>query len=260
MKFAIRLILVMFPGYLQAAVVILNGLSHTHTLTNAQGKAQGVIRVRNEAAKESRILVYRHDLISQCGQPSQYPEKGTHNRSLGDGLTTNVNEKIVGASEEYEVRYSIELEKNKTEPGTYWQVVMIEVAEPIREESKRGVIVNSTVRYAIQVIVNVGTYEGPQLSYENVVFDNAAAGQYMLKVVLKNNGGFGSRANMVLEIYDTAGNLLKTTKPTTRMLYPGNCNTFEIPVTDLAKGKYECVIIADTGKDLFGSNITLQVE
>ncbi len=44
------------------------------------------------------------------------------------------------------------------------------------------------------------------------------------------------------------------------MLYPGYCSTFEIPVTDLPKGKYDCVIVADTQRDLFGSNISLQVE
>ena len=248
------------PGQLSAAVVILNGLTHTHTLQGTGAITQGIIRVKNEGAKDARILVYRQDLVSDCAQGTQYPERGGHQRSLGEGLKTNVDERTVAPNEVYEVRYTIELDNAKSDPGTYWEVVMVEVAEPVREEARKGVIVNSTVRYAVQVIVDVGTFEGPQLSYENVAFEKMGEGQSNLKVLLKNNGTFASRTNLVLEVYDATGKLLKTTKPNTRMLYPGQCNTFEVPVSDLEKGKYDCVIVADTGKDLFGSNITLQVD
>lgn len=241
-------------------MVILNGLTHIHTLTDATVKVQGVVRVKNEGDQESRILVYRQDLLPACGQAVVYPGTGSHGRSLGDRLKTNVDEKLIGAGQEYEVRYSIETEKQKTEPGTYWEVVMVEVAEPVRDEPKNGVQVNSKVRYAIQIIVDVGSFEGPRLSFEDVSFEKISERQSFLKVTLKNNSIFGSRALVSLEIYDKNGDKLKTTEPGTRMVYPGYCNIFEIPVNDLSPGKYDCVIIADTGKDLFGSNISVQVE
>jgi len=252
--------ILLFSTSLHASVVIVNGLTHAHTLSATDPRIQGYIKVRNDGAKESRIVVYRQDLTSECGQSSSYPETGSHNRSLGNALQTNVDEKVMGASEEYDLRYTIDLSKEKSSPGTYWAVVMVEVAEPVREEPKNGLQVNSKVRYAIQVIVDVGSFEGPALTYENVVFDKVSDQHAVLRIMLKNNGTFGARTSVLLEIYDPAGNKLKTTEPSTRMLYPGNCGTFEIPVTDLPKGKYDCVIIADTKKDLFGSNIALQVE
>lgn len=245
---------------LHASVVIVNGLTHAHALSGINTKAQGTIRIKNEGSKESRILVYRQDLTSECGLSSVYPETGSHNRSLGNALTTNVDEKVMASGEEYDVRYTIDLDKERSSDGTYWQVVMVEVADPVREEAKQGVQVNSKVRYAIQVIVDVGNIEGPQLSYENMIFEKVSDKLSLLKATIKNNGIFGARTGVILEIYDTAGNKLKTTEPSNRMLYPGYCSTFEIPVTDLPKGKYDCVIIADTKKDLFGSNIALQVE
>lgn len=260
MKLFRILLLLLFPAHLHASVIIVNGLTHVHSLKDAAAIEQGVIRVKNEGAKDSRILVYRQDLILACDQASTYLAPGSHSRSLGNGLKTNIDERNIAANEAYEVRYTIELDKAKAETGSYWEVIMIEVGEPVHEEPKNGVQVNSKVRYAIQVIVDVGTFEGPKLTYEKAGYDKVAVKQGMLRVTLKNNGRFGARTNLILEVYDSSGNKLKNTEPNTRMLYPGNCSTFEIPVNDLPAGKYDCVIIADTGKDLFGSNISLQVE
>lgn len=255
----LSLLLMMMPGYLRASVVILNGLTHSHSIPTSETRVQGLIKIKNEGGKDSRILVYRQDLVSECDQSSTYPSAGSHSRSLGEGLKTSIDERVIAANEEYDVRYAIEPDKARL-PGTYWEVVMVEVADPVREEAHNGIRVNSKVRYAIQVIVDVGAAEGPALSYEKVSYDKVSAEQAMLKVVLKNNGTFGVRTNVILEVYDGNGIKLKTTQPSSRMLYPGYCSTFEIPVTDLPKGKYDCVIIADTKKDLFGSNISLQVE
>lgn len=260
MKLFRFILLLLFPGYLHASVVIVNGLTHVHTLTDASAKDQGIIRVKNEGAKDSRILIYRQDLILQCDQSTMYLAPGSHRNSLGNGLKTNVDERVISANEEYEVRYTIDLEDKKAAAGSYWEVIMVEVGDPIREDPKNGIQVNSKVRYAIQIIVDVGRFEGPRLSYEKVVYEKVTAKQGMLRVTLKNNGEFGARTNLILEVYESNGNKLKTTEPNTRMLYPGNCSTFEIPVNDLPRGNYDCVIIADTSKDLFGSNISLQVE
>jgi len=262
MRLTARLVFVILflTGYVHASVVVVNGLTHAHVLSGAENKIQGSVVVRNEGAKESRILIYRQDLLPECGKSAQYPDLNSHSRSLGDGLKTNVDEKLMAVKEEYDVRYTIELPKDKTLPGTYWEVIMVEVADPVKDEVKDGVQINSKVRYAIQVIVDVGNFEAPEVSFENVIFDKVSPQRSVLKIQLKNNSAFGTRTNVILEVYDNKGNKLKTTEPSGRMLYPGYCNTFELPVNDLLSGKYDCVIIADTGKDLFGSNISIQVE
>ncbi|MGV3603659.1 MAG: hypothetical protein ACO1N1_20735 [Dyadobacter fermentans] len=259
MKWIALLSMLLLTGNLRAAIAILNGLTHQHSIPTAATKVQGIIKVKNEGGKDARILVYRQDLLSQCDQQAAYPEVGSHNRSLGTALKTNIDERVIAASEEYDLRYTVDADPNRA-AGTYWEVVMVEVADPVREEAHKGIQVSSKVRYAIQVIVDIGPVEGPALSYEKVAYEKVSADQSVLKVVLKNNGTFAARTNVILEIYDGNGNKLKTTQPNTRMMYPGQCNTFEIPVADVPKGKYDCVIIADTKKDLFGSNISLQIE
>lgn len=261
MKLIFRIFLVIFlQGNVFASVVIVNGLTHTHSLADASSSTQGTIRIKNEGSKESRILIYRQDMVPECNKSASYPDANSHVRSLGNGLSTNVDEKVLSANEEYDIRYLINLEKDKSKAGTYWEVIMVEVADPIREETKGGVQINSKIRYAIQVVVDVGSFEAPKISFENVVFDKVSAKNSFLKVKLKNESAFGARTSVILEIYDSQGNKLKTTAPDSRMLYPGYCSTYEIPVNDLLSGKYDCVIVADTGKDLFGSNISVQVE
>lgn len=256
---ALLSMILLMPRSMRASVVILNGLTHNHSIPTADTKVQGVIKVKNEGGKDSRILVYRQDLTSPCDEQATYPEIGSHSRSLGTGLKTNVDQRVIATNESYDVRYTIDADPNR-QPGTYWEVIMIEVADPVREEAHNGVQVNSKVRYAIQVIVDIGPVEGPTLSYEKISYEKVSSEQSVLKVVMKNNGAFGARTNVMLEVYDSNGNKLKTTQPNTRMLYPGHCSTFEIPVTDVPRGKYDCVIIADTKKDLFGSNVSLQIE
>jgi hypothetical protein len=53
---------------------------------------------------------------------------------------------------------------------------------------------------------------------------------------------------------------LKTFDGQSKRIYPKNCNVFTIEIKDLPKGKYEGILIADNGKDLFGSNISLDIE
>ena len=252
--------LMILAQQVQASIVILNGLSHVHEVPQGETRVQGVIRVKNQGSKDSRILVYGQDITGECGKAITYAPPASHPRSLGPALKTNVDERNITPEEEYELRYTIELTKLHSEPGTYWEVLMVEVAEPIREEAREGVQVNSKIRYAIQVIVHVGAVESPQLSYENVEFTKVDKQHNLLKVSLKNKSLFGTRASMILEVYDVVGKKVKATEPSNRMLYPGYCSTFEIPLDDLPKGKYDCVIIADTQKDLFGSNVSLQIE
>ena len=240
----------------KASVVIKNGLTHMHT-AKAGEAVKGIIEVKNDGVTDSRILIYRQDLTYPCGGSANYQEVGSHTGSLGNLLKTNIDDRPLAGNEQYNVVYDIAIPANQTS-GTYWEVIMIEVANPIREEFSGGVQVNSKIRYAIQVIVAVGNYEGPKLTFEDMAFRKTPEGIPLVAATIRNNGIFGARASVILEVYDGSGNKIKVTPPQSRMMYPGNCNVYEIPINELPKGKFDGVIVADTGKDLFGSNITIE--
>ncbi|MBL7814147.1 MAG: DUF3324 domain-containing protein [Saprospiraceae bacterium] len=239
-----------------AAVMVLNGLTHVHNSV-AGGIINGKIVVKNESAKETRILIYKQDLVSNCGKSIEYTDVNKHNRSLGKWLQTNIDEKILQPREEYTVSYSINLPKEEVEKGTYWSVLMIEGADPVKEENNNGMQVNSKVRYAVQVIADIEGFESPKLSFEDVQFD-AKEGK-TVKIRLKNEGLFSAKTKVSLEVFSTNGKKIKTLEAVGKRIYPNQCNNFEIELKDLPSGQYECIVVADNGKDLFGSNMTLEV-
>lgn len=245
-----------------SGVVVLNGLTHVHS-GEVGSQISGKIKIRNDSSKENRIILYKQDLILNCDNTSifEYKDINTNPRSMGSWLKVNVDEKILSAHEEYELSYSIDVPKNITEKGSYWTVLMIEGADPIREPENQSVQVGSKIRYAIQLVTEVGSFESPKLQFESVEYKKGAnVTSNIVQVKLKNVGQYSAQAKVVLEIYDSQGSKLKVFQGSVRRIYPNLCNVFELEIKDLPKGVYDGVIIADNSKDLFGSNVSIKIE
>ena len=90
-------------------------------------------------------------------------------------------------------------------------------------------------------------------------FNKKDSTSQIVKVKIQNTGIFATKAKLIVEIYDNKGNKIKAFEALAKRIYPDKCNDFEIEIKDLPKGKYDGVIIADNGLDLFGANITLEI-
>ena len=242
----------------QAAIIVLNGLTHTHSLI--QGiKTTGKVQIRNQSAKSTRVIIYKQDLIAACGQNVNYVDPNGFRQSLSPWLSTTVDEKFLGPNEEFVLFYDIELNDQESLKGSYWTVLMIEGTDPVKEEKSEGVKINSVMRYAIQIIGNVGTEESPKLSFEDIKPKTIGKESQMVTMRLKNEGLFSTNAKVILEIYDQEGEKVKTLDGTTKRIYPQGCNEFEIELKGIKKGKYEGILIADNSKDLFGATLSLEI-
>lgn len=250
------LLFLSFHNTVKGGVMVTNGLTHVHNVIKG-GEVNGRISLKNDEKGIARVLIYRQDLTSECGKPFDYVESSITKFSLGQWLSTNVEEKILSPNEEYEVLYTIKMPPNGVEDRSYWQVIMIEGADVLKEEPIKSFAINSKVRYAIQVIANVGGSKSPDLVFENVEFQKKASSA--IDVVLKNTGLYTAIVKVTIELYDEQGKKVKTLVGLSRRVYPSYCNTFEIDVADLPKGKYVGLIVADNGTDMFGSNLTLEI-
>lgn len=254
-------LLLLISSQSYGGIVVLNGLTHTHDV--AQGSIiTNRIRVHNNGKKEAKVLIYQNDMIVSCENSIDYVKTNSHDRSLGDWLKTNVEEKLLQSNEIYDIVYTITIPAELKESGTYWSVIMIEGADPIKEEMDKNVKIESKVRYAIQVIANVGNIGNigsSKISFENITFNPKDSTTQVLNIKLKNSGAFVSKVKLSLEVYDATGKKLKTVESALRRIYPNKCNEFEILIKDLPKGSYNGILVADNGKDLFGSNVTLEI-
>ena len=263
MKKTSIILLILFSS-IQAfsGVVILNGLTHVHS-GDAGSRIDGKVKIRNDSSKENRIIIYKQDLILSCENTSifEYKDVNTNPRTLGSWLNVNVDEKILSPHEEYDLSYSINVPKNITQKGSYWTVLMIEGADPIREQDNQSLQVGSKIRYAVQLITELGSFESPKLQFENVEYKkglNTTAN--IVQIKLKNIGLYSTQTKVLLEIYDAKGIKMKTFQGSIRRIYPNLCNIFELEIKDLPKGTYDGIIIADNTKDLFGSNVSIKIE
>lgn len=248
------LIVFYIPSF--AGVVILNGLTHMHTVTGGVS-ISGKIKVQNNGNKEAKILIYEEDLLISCDKPVDYSKTAKHERSLGGWMKTNIEEKVLQPNEVYDIDYTIAVSKEAV--GSYWSMLMIEAADPFKEEVNQGVKIDSKIRYAVLIIANAGTMENSKIGFEQMKITPQENLSQLLNVKLKNTGIFVAPTKLSVEIYDEKGNKVKTVGTNVKKVYPEKCTDFELVIKDLPKGKYDGVLIADNGKDLFGANINLEI-
>jgi hypothetical protein len=259
MKKLLLLILLVLTGKsLSAAVVILNGLTHVHSVVSGE-KITGQVLLRNESAEAKRIVIYKKDMTSNCGETISYSESSSSDRSLGKWLSTTLDEKTLEPNEEFTLFYSIDL-PSSIGKGSYWSVLMIEGADPVEEVQSNGIRVNSVMRYAIQIIADNGTGDKSGLLVSDLSMKEANESIKEMKVTVQNNGEFSEKVRLYLEVYDEDGNKLETFKGLSRRIYPHMCSSYVLELKGLPKGTYESVLVMDNSKDLFASNITLDID
>jgi hypothetical protein len=242
-----------------AAIVILNGLTHVHKAVSGN-TVTGKIVLKNTGKKEARVVIYRNDLLLSCNAQMLYEPVNSHARSLGNKLSTNVDEKLLQPEEEYEVSYKITSTEDLEKNGTYYELIMVESADPVTEKIREGVKIGSKVRYAVQVVLDLGEYHAPKIKIDNIQLKKQADLSKTLNILLKNEDVYGGVVFISLEILDSNNNKIKVFDKIRRRSYPNTCIDEDIPIKDLPSGKYEGVIVVDNGQDLVGSNLTIEIE
>lgn len=259
-QFILFILIFLTIGFSQtfAGVVILNGLTHIHNGVSGN-TITGSIKLINEGEKANRVLIYQQDLMLSCQVAIDYQDIGSHNHSLGKWLQTSVDEKVLQPNEEYEVTYTIKVPTGTIENGTYWSIIMVEMTDQLHEEKRKGIKIDSKVRYAIQILTDIGESESPKIAFEKVDFKQTDSAIKIIQIKLKNEGIFLARIKLNIEIFNDEGIKVKVINGPQKKVYPDYCNDFEIELKDLPKGKYSGILVADNGTDLFGENINIDI-
>lgn len=245
--------------YSYAGIVIVNGLSHEHTLANGQ-KVQGDIVIKNTAKENKRAIIYLADVIHNCNGETLFLKAGQHKRTNTEWLQFSTNEVQLKPDESITLTYDMTPSNDVDAQGSYWGVIMVEEAEDLdTSDVERGVKVKSLVRYAIQII---GSYEQnavKELDIADVKMKNGEEGEY-LQISINNLGNYMLKPIVILELYDEDGEQVARLEMPYRKIYPGLCKTFEIPLKGVKEGVYNGVLVADCGdENLYGLNLDVTV-
>lgn len=242
-----------------ARVLINNGLTHIHSGKHGQ-VIKGMIQVKNAGTEPEKILIYQNGLIQTCDEKNEFVPVDRQARGLGKWLETNTDEKMIQAGETYEIFYTISVPQDSSLSGSYWSVIMVEVAEPVTSEANNKFSIASKVRYAIQIIADVGDMEYPKLDFEKVGFKPAQSANKIIQAKLKNVGKFMVIPKLLLEVYSKDGQKITTLESVSQKIYPFTCKDFEIEIKGLTAGKYDAILVADYGQDLFATNVVIDIQ
>ena len=240
-------------------VIILNGLTHTHK-SNSGGVISGVIKLKNTKDTEQRVLLYFNDLFQKCGEETLLTNEITHDNSIQKWLSTEINEYVLKGKEEYELVYTVNVPDDSSLNGSYWGVLMIEVEEPIKEdELDYSVKLQSKVRYGIQIITDINEKTSPELDFYNVEIDrDKNEVPRSILVEAQNLGIFYVEPTIVLEVFNEDGEQKKKIEVKFKKIYPEYCKVFQLDISDLPKGKYTGVIVADYGEDMYAIDVEFE--
>ena len=247
----------------QASIIILNGLTHSHTVSN-NAVTQGKIILKNEGSNPERVMIYQEDIVMDCETGVNFSADLVNANSLRPFLKTSIDDRVLLPGEEYVVFYDIDVTNQSLANGTYWSIIMVEGADPVKEEEQNNVKINSVVRYAVQIIADLGVFQGPEIGFESVTFegmdDSLGESPKFIKVKLRNQGHYSSRVELALELYNEQGEPTQTLKADSRRMYPEGCAEFMINLEGLETRSYNGVMVADSGSDLFGANISFEMK
>ncbi|MBN1821847.1 MAG: hypothetical protein JXR31_14730 [Prolixibacteraceae bacterium] len=247
-------------SYSSANVLVMNGL--THELVALQGEVKkGIIELKNVSESPQSVQLYQRDYWYSYNGENRHDEPGTLERSNAKWININPNFVTIQPNETINVEYEIKVPSVDSLIGSYWSVIMVEgITPPDTTESERGIKINTVIRYAIQIITNIGDTGERNLSF--VDFDLSKQENHTeLAVAMENIGERLLRPEVSVELFNTDGESQGTVKAEQRKLYPGTSAKVYLDLSRLKAGSYSGILIADCGDDyVFGSNLTLDIK
>lgn len=256
------LLLPQAAGYAQG--ISLSGEPVRSDTLPSGGSVTGTIAIRNASDSPREARVYQTDLNPLADGSTSYAEPGTNPRSNAPWMTITPHQVTVPAKGTAIVNYLLRVPADVALKGTYWSVIMVEgiapaSLEPPKDPAKLVYTVKTVIRYATQVVTNVGSTGTRDLRFidkQVVIVD----GKQVLQLTLSNTGDCLLRPALWTELYDEQGETKARVPSRQKRLYPGCVKTVSFDLSSVPKGKYTAVVVADNGDDnVFGAQYDLEL-
>jgi len=258
MKSLLITFIVLFISNLTLAnVAVLNGLTHKHTASYGQ-IVEGEIILLNTSKNSQRVLFSLSDAFLSCDNETYFSNENTHPRSSKEWFKSEVAEKELAPNEKYVFKYSIEIPMDTSLNGSYWNLVMIEVEKPIKQQIlQKKVGINSKIRYAVQLLTDINQDTDMAIDFTDISLNESNA--KTLQIKLKNNSEFIETTNIFLEVYNDKGEKIEVINSQLTNVFPGFCKTVLLNLSSLKSGDYKCIVLAKSNQQYIGANLNLNV-
>lgn len=220
-----------------------------------------VIKIHNTGAKDQEVRIYQTDYLFNYKGSSFYDEPGSQKRSNAPWIQYSPKTIVLKGNETQNIQIEVAVPQNDSLRGTYWSLLMVEGVRPPNPNANGQLNINESVRYAVQIITNIGNTGTGQLEFQNpgVV---AEGDKQFFDFVLFNTGERLISPDVSMELFDTAtGESVKVLKAPKNGMYPATSTKWRFSLEGIpTKKTYKAVIIADgSGDNVFGMEYTLEL-
>nr|WP_321484701.1 hypothetical protein [uncultured Draconibacterium sp.] len=245
--------------FANANVLVINGLSHEN-VSQAGDQYRGQIEVQNSGTESESVRVYLRDYWFSYTGESKHDLPGTLGRSNANWIKYTPQLLTLEPGEKAFIDYEVNVPDADTLKGTYWSVIMVEgIIPPDTTASTGGVKINTAIRYAVQIITNIGETGEKDLQFLGLELSKEGE-QNVLNVAVENTGESILKPEMSLEVFDAGGNSLGVFKADRRKIFPGTSIRTSIVIEGIEPGNYTAILVADCDEDhIYGTNISLEI-
>lgn len=256
----VLVVLMAFVNNTEASIIVLNGLTHENQI-NPGDTYRGTIQIQNTGKKGKSVRVYLKDYWFSYTGESKHDPGGTLERSNASWITYTPELLTLDSSEVAAIDFEVKIPADDSLKGTYWSVIMVEgITPPDTTNLEQGVKINTAIRYAVQIISNVGSGYKSDLKFLGVELGKQED-QNVLHVAMENIGECILKPEMNLELFDEAGNTVGVIRAEKRKTLPGTSVLASLILEGIKPGNYNGVLIADCGEDrLYGTNLSIEIE
>ncbi|WP_297099469.1 hypothetical protein [uncultured Draconibacterium sp.] len=248
-----------FSNRSYANIVVLNGLTHENIAEAGEGY-RGAIQVQNAGTEPQSVKVYQRDYWYAFSGESRHDEAGTLARSNAAWIKYSPTLLTLQPNETAMIDFEVSVPADDTLKGTYWSVIMVEGIQPEDTAASSGVKIHTAIRYAVQVITNIGNTGKRDLQFLGMELTSNENETQVLNVAIENTGERILKPELNLELFNAEGESIGVFKAERRKTYPTTSVLLSLPLEGVKPGEYAAVLIADCDEDnIFGTNLTLEL-
>ncbi len=238
---------------------------------------EGSLSINNSGTEAEDVKIYQTDYLFFADGRNEYGDPGKIPRSNASWITFSPRQATVPPKGSVRVNFSVKVPNDQNLIGTYWSTLMIEKinkgslesSTPPADKKKIQMSFSSVMRYAVQIISNMGDTGTRSLKFSDPRIIKDGKG-YFLEIDIENNGERILRPDTWIQLVDSNGKFVSSTdkdgKKTDRFTagkqrtYPGTSIRFRFNLGSIAEGKYKSLVVADCGgDDVFGGEYKITV-
>ncbi|MBS3917994.1 MAG: hypothetical protein KG012_03800 [Deltaproteobacteria bacterium] len=259
------LFFILSVDFCHAGVSVIGRLSQEKTVRPGE-KFEGIIFLKNKGEGPGEAKVYQTDYFFFADGRNIYGEPGEIPRSNAKWISLSPTRITIPPNQTSSVHYTVQIPENPDLKGTYWSMVMVEPmagASPEGVEGEKGKIklgLQTIVRYGVQIVTDIGDTGVRKIRFldRKLLSDG---GKRFLQINIENTGERWLSPLVWVEIYNEQGQSIGRFESGKFRIYPGCSVRHKIDLTEVPKGKYKALLVADNGDEyVFGARYDLGIE